>query len=319
VIPVLQLLSVTMVGAGIALVATGVSRMMAVRNAALRELLESELDEPTRPPKEISELMERAGAFTERALGQSPTIGKVKFKLIQAGSSVKAGEFGALLAAATLVVAVLTFLAAGSVLAAIGVVIVLPLLAMARLSSKARRRVFRLESQLPEALQLIAGSLDAGTSLLLGMELAGAEGELPLAAEFARVVAESSVGRPLLESLEAMAQRIGSSDITWTVKAIRIQHQTGGRLADTLRVLADFMHARQEVRGEVRALSAEARISGKLLVGMPIALAAFLFATRREYVDPLFSTLPGRFLLAGSAVSLVIGHVWMKRLGRVEV
>ncbi|HEX2179300.1 MAG TPA: type II secretion system F family protein [Actinomycetota bacterium] len=315
----IQLAAILFIGLGIAVGSYGLSRMMAFRNAALRELLESELDEPTKPPKDISDLMERAGAFTERALGESPAAGKVRFKLIQAGSPMKAGEFGALLAVGTLVAAALTFLVSGSLLPATGVAVVLPMLSMARLSSKARRRVAKMESQLPEVLQLIAGSLDAGTSLLLGMELAGAEGEAPLSEEFARVVAESAVGRPLLESLDAMAQRIGSADISWTVKAIRIQHQTGGRLADTLRVLAEFMHARQEVRGEVRALSAEARISGKLLIGMPIALGVFLFVTRREYVDPLFSTVPGQVALAASAVSLLIGHLWMKKLGRVEV
>ncbi|HVL50008.1 MAG TPA: type II secretion system F family protein [Actinomycetota bacterium] len=315
----IQLLAMVFVGAGIALGAYGLSRYLGDRNTALRELLEAELEAPTKPPQDISDLMERAGAFAERALGQTQAVGRVRFKLIQAGSSIQAGEFGALLALGTLVVAALLLLITGSILLSLAAVVFMPLFAMSRLNSKARKRVMKMESQLPEALQLIAGSLDAGTSLLLGMELAGEEGEAPLSTEFARVVAESAVGRPLIEGLEAMVQRIGSKDIAWTVKAIKIQQQTGGKLADTLRVLADFMHARQEVRGEVRALSAEARISGKILIGMPIGLAAFLFLTRREYIEPLFITGPGRALLGAACVSLLFGHMWMKRLGRVEV
>ncbi len=315
----MQLLSVVFIGTGIALGAYGLSRHLADRNAALRELLESELETPTKPPQDISDLMERAGAFAERALGQTQAGGRVRFKLIQAGSTIRAGEFGALLALGTLVTAALLLLITRSPLPPLGALVLVPLVAMSRLSSKARKRVAKLESQLPEALQLIAGSLDAGTSLLLGMELAGEEGDAPLATEFARVVAESAVGRPLIEGLEAMVQRIGSKDIAWTVKAIRIQQQTGGKLADTLRVLADFMHARQEVRGEVRALSAEARISGKILIGMPILLAAFLFVTRREYIEPLFTTSPGRTMLGAACIALLIGHLWMKKLGKVEV
>lgn len=315
----IQFLSAVLVGLGIALGAYGYHRLGSDRDTALRELLESELESPTKPPKDISDLMERAGAFTDRAIGQSPAAGKVRMRLIQAGSTMKAGELGAVMAMATLIIATLTFFIAGSVWPALGVLVVVPYIVMSRLKSKARKRVAKMESQLPEVLQLIAGSLDAGTSLLLGMELAGEEGDAPLATEFARVVAESGVGRPLLESLEAMGDRIGSRDITWTVKAITIQHQTGGRLADTLRVLAEFMHARQEVRGEVRALSAEARISGKILIGMPILLAIFLFFSRREYIEPLFSTGMGRVMLTASAFSLFIGQLWMKQLAKVEV
>ena len=315
----MQLLAMVSVGAGIALLAYGFLRQVSERKAALRELLESELDSPTRTPQDISELMERAGAFAERALGRTPAVGRVRFKLVQAGSNIRAGEFGTLMAVGTLVAAALLLVIFRSPLPPLGALAIIPLAAMSRLNAKARKRVAKLESQLPEALQLIAGSLNSGTSLLLGMELAGEEGEAPLATELSRVVAESAVGRPLLEALEAMSERIGSKDIAWTVKAIKIQHQTGGKLADTLRVLADFMHARQEVRGEVRALSAEARISGKILIGMPIALGSFLFLTRREYIAPLFSTTLGHVMLGGACIGLVLGHLWMKKLGKVEV
>ncbi len=315
----IQILSLLLIGGGIVLGAYGYSRHLADRNAALKELLETELDEPTRSPQDISELMERAGAFAERAMGQSPAAGKVRFRLTQSGSTLRAGEFGAMTGLAAVVGALLAFVIVGSAWPGLAALIVIPLIAMSRLKSKAAKRVALLESQLPEALQLIAGSLDSGTSLLLGMELAGSEGEAPLADELARVVAESAVGRPMLEALDAMAERIGSKDIAWTVKAIRIQHQTGGRLADTLRILADFMHSRQEVRGEVRALSAEARISGKILIFMPISIAAFLYTTRYDYVQPLFTTGPGNVMLGGACLGLVLGHVTMKKLSKVEV
>ena len=315
----MQLASILLIGAGFVVCAIGMSKGATDRNAALRELLDKELDVPTRSPQDLSKLMEKAGAYADRAMGQSQAVGKVRFWLIQSGSTLKSGEFGAMVAMGALVVAALLYLFTDSIIGALVGLVVIPMLANSRLKSKAAKRVAKLESQLPETLQLIAGSLDSGTSLLLGMELAGAEGESPLADELARVVAESSVGRPLLEGLEAMSERIGSKDISWTVKAIRIQHQTGGKLADTLRILADFMHTRQEVRGEVRALSAEARISGKILIIMPISIAVFLYLTRREYIAPLFDTLPGNFMLAAAALGLLLGHIAMKKLSKVEV
>ncbi|CAN5887129.1 type II secretion system F family protein [soil metagenome] len=315
----MQIFSMLLIGGGIALGAYGYSRHTADRNAALKELLELELNKPTKSPQDISELMEKAGAFAERAMGQSPAAGKMRFRLTQSGSNLRVGEFGAMTGLAAVVVALLAFLITGSPWMALAGLIIVPLISMSRLKSKAAKRVALLESQLPETLQLIAGSLDSGTSLLLGMELAGSEGEAPLAEELARVMAESAVGRPMLEALDAMAERIGSKDIAWTVKAIRIQHQTGGRLADTLRVLADFMHSRQEVRGEVRALSAEARISGKILIFMPISIAGFLYMTRYDYVEPLFTTGAGNVMLGGACLGLLLGHLMMKKLARVEV
>jgi tight adherence protein B len=132
-------------------------------------------------------------------------------------------------------------------------------------------------------------------------------------------VAETKVGRPLLESLDAMADRAGSRDLDWTVEAIRIQYETGGKLADTLRVLGDFMRARQEVRGEVRALSAEARLSAKVLTALPILIAAFFFLFRRAYFAPLYATSTGRVMLAVGAAGILVGSWWMRRLVRVEV
>ena len=250
---------------------------------------------------------------------RSQAVGKVRFRLIQSGSTLRSGEFGAMVAMGSLIIAALAYLLTDSIIAPLIGLVAVPMLALSRLKSKAAKRVEKLESQLPETLQLIAGSLDSGTSLLLGMELAGAEGESPLSDELARVVAESAVGRPLLEGLDAMSERIGSKDIAWTVKAIRIQHQTGGKLADTLRILADFMHTRQEVRGEVRALSAEARISGKILIVMPLSIAAFLYLVRREYIAPLFDTLPGNIMLGAASLGILLGHITMKKLAKVEV
>lgn len=313
------LIPVLVTGGGIAAITYGVSLLRNSRNAALNELLEMQIDEPTKTPQELSALMERAGAFTEKALDRIPMAEKFRRLMVRSGSSISAGEFGGRLMFGTLFTAMLILMLTGSVLAAVGVVVAVPVIAVGYLLRKARKRVQLLESQLPEVLQLVAGALDSGTSLLTAFELAAQEGDAPLSDELGRVVGEAAVGRPLLEALEAMAGRIGSTDFAWTAKAIRIQHQTGGRLADTLKILAEFMQARVEVRGEIRALSAEARFSGKVLTGMPIVVGGVLFAIRRDYVMPLLTEPAGRLMLAASAVGIVMGHFWMKKMGRVEL
>lgn len=313
------LLAALFVGAGLLLVTYGILQRSAGRKEHLRQLLEVELENPTKSPEALSDLMHKAGIFAEKAMGKTPTAASLKGQLAQAGSNLKVGEWVAMVAMAAVVLGFVVGFLGDSFLVGLIMAVATPPLALLQMKSKARKRLLKLESQLPGVLQLLAGSLDSGSSLLLALELAGEEGDPPLAIELNRVVAETRVGRPLLESLEAMADRIGSKDISWTVEAIRIQQQTGGKLADTLRVLAEFMRARQEVRGEVRALSAEARISGKVLIGMPIVIGTFLFFVRRSYLDPLLTTTFGQFMLGAAVVGMVLGSLWMRRLVQVEV
>jgi Flp pilus assembly protein TadB len=313
------ILAVIFVLLGVGMVAYGISLRGTARRERLRELLDAEMVEPSRSPDALAELVERAGAYAERAFGKTSWAERVRVSLEQAGWSLKAGEFGAILAISSIGIAALVAAVTRSFAGALIAVVAVPIVAVLWLDAKGRRRLLKMEAQLPSVLQLIAGSLDSGASLLLALELAGAEGNPPLAPELTRVVAETRVGRPLIDSLEAMAERIGSRDISWTVEAIRIQQLTGGRLADTLRVLADFMRTRLEVKGEVRALSAEARISGKVLTGLPLVIGAFLFLFRRDYLEPLIETGGGRIMLLVAAGGIILGTIWMRRLVRVEV
>lgn len=312
-------LAAVFVGAGLLMVVFGIFQRSSGRREELRQLLEIELEEPTKSPEALSELMEKAGAYAERAMGKTATAVSLRGRLTQAGSNLKAGEFIAIIAVAAAAVALLAGSLANSFLIGLIMAAITPLVGMVYLKNKARKRLIMLEGQLPAVLQLLAGSLDSGSSLLLALELAAEEGDAPLATELSRVIVETRVGRPLLESLEAMADRIGSKDISWTVEAIRIQHQTGGKLADTLRILAEFMRARLEVRGEVRALSAEARISGKILIALPIGIGAFLFFFRRGYLDPLLSTTVGQLMMGGAVLGMILGTLWMRKLVQVEV
>jgi tight adherence protein B len=275
--------------------------------------------EPTKSPEALSELMERAGAYAERVVGETMTASKLRERLTQAGSSLKVGEYLTILACFSALFGIIGVFLTQSLLVGLLLAAATPLFGLVYLKSKAQKRLQTIEAQLPAVLQLLAGSLDSGSSLLLAMELAGEEGDPPLSTELKRVIAETRVGRPVLEALEAMALRVGSRDVSWTVEAIRIQHQTGGKLADTLRVLADFMRTRVEVRGEIRALAAEAKISGKVLTFLPIGIGAFLFMFRRNYLEPLYSTGLGKLMIVAAVVGMTVGALWMRRMTQVEV
>jgi tight adherence protein B len=307
------------VGIGMFAIVMGLAARARSRQDMLNSLLEAELAEPSGTPEALTELMSKAGVFAERMLGRTSAAGRLELMLSRAGWSLRPGEFMTVTAVSAFGAGAFGWLVSRHLLIGLLVAAVWTFVFAWIVARKGHTRIRQIEEQLPTVLQLLSGSLDAGSSVLHAFELVVEEGDPPLSKEFARVVTETKVGRPLLESLEALAARIGSRDLDWTVEAIRIQHTTGGKLADTLRVLADFMRARLEVRGEVRALSAEARLSAKVLTLLPIVIGLFFFFFRRGYFQPLYTTGVGKAMLVAGAIGIVLGSVWMRRLVRVEV
>jgi tight adherence protein B len=131
-------------------------------------------------------------------------------------------------------------------------------------------------------------------------------------------VSETELGKPVVDALESSAHRTEVRDLVWVVQAIRIQQSVGGKLADLLQTLADFMRARQEIRREVEVLTAEGRMSAKVLAVLPIFLFVLLQAINPGYLDPM---LHGWHLavLLGAAGWMVVGVIVMFRTLRLEV
>jgi tight adherence protein B len=316
---VIVYLAALLVAVGILAVAWGLASGEKAGRQSLAQMLDLERVDPTQSPQTLVALMERAGALADRAFKGTATSTKLQASLASSGVKLRPGEFGVLSAGAGLLGALLSL---PFVPLVISVVILggLPLAIYYWMIRKGKKRRIALENQLPTVLQLLAGSLDSGASMLHAMEIVAQEGKGPLADEFARVVVETEVGRPMLDSLQAMADRCASQDLDWTVEAIRIQYTSGGSLSETLRTLAEFMRARVEIRGEVRALSAEARLSGKVLTGLPLLVGGFLMLFRPDYVAPLYQTGTGRMMLVGAGSGMLTGTLWMQRIiKKVEV
>jgi tight adherence protein B len=316
---VIAYLAALLVAGGIIAVAWGLASREKAGRQSLVQLLDLERVDPTQSPQTLVALMERAGALADRAFKGTATSSKLQASLASSGVKLRPGEFGVVSAGVGLLGALLS-LPFVPLVFSVAILGGLPLAIYYWMIRKGKKRRIALENQLPTVLQLLAGSLDSGASMLHAMEIVAQEGNAPLADEFARVVVETEVGRPMLDSLQAMADRCASQDLDWTVEAIRIQYTSGGSLSETLRTLAEFMRARVEIRAEVRALSAEARLSGKVLTGLPLLVGGFLMLFRPDYVAPLYQTGTGRMMLVGAGSGMLTGTLWMQRIiKKVEV
>jgi tight adherence protein B len=187
------------------------------------------------------------------------------------------------------------------------------------LSLKISRRRAAFGDQLPDVLQLVAGSLQSGFSLPQALNAVVRENSQPAADEFSRALAETRIGRELEVALDRVADRMNSTDLHWTVMALRIQRQVGGNLVEVLRTTVVTMRERSQLRRHVKALSAEGRLSAYILIAMPLLIGAWLFLGRRSYVHPLYTTAFGLVMLTGAAILMAAGSLWMRALIKVEV
>jgi Flp pilus assembly protein TadB len=187
------------------------------------------------------------------------------------------------------------------------------------LNTRIRRRRNAFRDQLPDVLQLVAGSLRSGFSLPQALGAVVREDTQPSAAEFSRALAETRIGIELETALDQVAARMDSTDLRWMVMAIRIQREVGGNLAEVLRNTVATMRERSYLHRHVRSLSAEGRLSAYVLIALPILLGAWLFLTDRAYLSPLYSTPLGIVVLFFACGLFVIGVLWMRAVIKVEV
>jgi tight adherence protein B len=243
----------------------------------------------------------------------------LRIKLDRAGMSLRTGEFvagSALLVLAGYLASTLLF---GSVWVGMIFGILGGVLPLVVLSFKMGRRSKRMHAQLPDVLSILASSLRAGHSFLQSLDLVGQEIGEPSSVEYRRLLAELRLGRELNESLDAMAVRIGSEDFKWAIVAVKIQREVGGNLAEILDTVADTLREREAVRGQIKALSAEGRLSMYLLCGLPFAVAGYMMLVNPEYLSLLWTTKMGLVMLAIGGALMALGIIWMRKVVKIDV
>jgi tight adherence protein B len=193
----------------------------------------------------------------------------------------------------------------------------------------ARRRNSRLgafNKQLPDTITLIANALRAGSSFLQAIELVVRESRPPISTEFARVIREVNLGLPFEQALENMVRRVRSDDLELMATAISIQHQVGGNLAEILDSIAYTIRERVRIKGEIRTLTAQQRMSGYVVGFLPIGLAAFLFIAAPGFMEPMFANPPdvlglpaGVVIMMFGGFMMFMGFMFIRRIVDIEV
>ncbi|MDQ1703158.1 MAG: tight adherence protein [Frankiaceae bacterium] len=244
----------------------------------------------------------------------------LRLKLDAAGLPFRPGEWVILHLGVTFGAAlVLLAISGGKPIPALVGLLIGALLPGAYLSTKQTARKSKFAGQLAGVLQMVAGSLSAGFSLPQAFDTAAREGAAPMSAELSRALIQARLGMPLEDALEAVGERMGSTDFEWVVMAIRIQRDVGGNLAEVLNTVAETLRERDRLRRQVKTLSAEGRLSAYVLFALPLFMAVYMLVVRPEYISVLWHTSIGLAMLLVGVGLQALGAFWLKKVATVEV
>ncbi|QGN33307.1 type II secretion system F family protein [Microlunatus sp. Gsoil 973] len=233
--------------------------------------------------------------------------------LEEAGIHRRWQEFAALLVIGTVFAGALGLLLGGIPLALIFAITV-PLVTRLWLGARIRRRQRAFADQLEDSLQLLSSSLRAGHSMLQALNSVAREAEAPTSEEFTRIINQTRVGREVSDALEDTSRRMQSDDFGWVTQAIAINREVGGNLAEVLDAVGATIRERAQIRGQVKSLAAEGKISAYVLIALPLGVAAFLLLTQPAYLAPFTSSLLGYGLIGVSAVMMIAGTLWLRKV-----
>ena len=181
------------------------------------------------------------------------------------------------------------------------------------------RRLRDFNRRLPDTLSLLSNALKAGLSLPQAVEAVAKNSSPPISEELDRVVREMKLGMSTAQSLTNMVRRVGSEDFDLIVTAISIHSSVGGNLARILDSISSTIRQRVNVKGQIRALTAQARASGWVITLLPFVVAGILYVITPSYFRVMVTQTAGRVLLALALLSIVIGNYFVRRITNFKV
>ena len=187
------------------------------------------------------------------------------------------------------------------------------------LHMKRGSRLKRFAGQLSDAMELVARALRAGHSLAAGMHVVAEEMPAPVCKEFGRVYEEQNLGIPLEDALQSMCDRVPNLDLKFFVTSVAIQRQTGGDLAEILDRIGHVIRERFKILGQVKALTAEGRLSGVVLIALPIGLFLMMMYMKPDYIELLWKDPMGVNMSIGAVVLMLLGSFAIKKIVDIKV
>lgn len=260
---------------------------------------------------------ERLTGVANRFLKSHDQSGTVDRTLDAAGLDIRAGEALVMLGTALVGAGLVGSLMFGTITAA-SIVVSLALLAIAMINLRVHKRRNAFADQLQTTISIMTGSLRSGRGLPQAIEMVAQEAPSPTCDEFRRVVIESRVGRDPVAALDAVAERMANIDLEWISQAIAVNRELGGDLIELLENVARTVRDRNRIGQQVRSLSAEGRLSGWVMLALPVLMYAYLRIVNPDYIELLHTTQTGIIASVAAVIAMVVGGLWIRKLVNIK-
>lgn len=186
-------------------------------------------------------------------------------------------------------------------------------------NNKKKSRTAKINAQLVDLLGLIANSLKSGYGLMQSFEFAARQMLPPISLEIRRMLREANLGQSAEAALNGLGERIESNDLDMVLTAINIQRAVGGNLAEILDKVGATMRERERIRGEISTLTAQQKMTGVVIGGLPVFMFAIFMVMNPGYMGLLFAETAGQVILGVSVLLEVVGYLVMKRIMAIEI
>lgn len=286
-----------------------------------QELVEERLGETgkKREPKEKKGKRESVvGAAVDRAVAGRGFAQNLATQLARANLKWTVGEFIMMTVIVSVGAGLLFFAMKRIVFVPVGIVggFFLPRI---YLSSRTSKRLKNFNDQLGDALNLMVNSLRAGYSTMQAMEVISDEMPIPISEEFGRVVMELQLGVPFDTAMANLLRRMPSADMDLVITAMSVQREVGGNLAEVLDAISFTIRERVRIKGEVKAMTSQGRITGYVITALPFALGGFIYMVNPGFMSPLITDPCGWIMLGISLVMIGLGYFVMNKIVSIEV
>ena len=290
------------------------NRIDSYANSATDKNLEAKLDGKEKKKSILSSL---SGFISKISSGRR--FGELfDQKLKRAGMSLKGTEFIFMHITLVIISTFVTLLLTKNIALMLVIVMVVIFLPFLFINFKTGQRLKKFDEQLPDTLQLVEGALKAGYSLNQSLAMVIEETKPPISEEFKITLSEIRIGLNEKEALENMSTRINSELFSWVVKAINIQREVGGNLAEIMDIIANTIREKDRVLRQIKALVSEGKLSAYVLIGLPIVIAIILSIINRSYISVLVTTKMGMGMLALAIVLMITGIMWILKIIKIE-
>lgn len=187
------------------------------------------------------------------------------------------------------------------------------------INSRKKERVKLFDSQLSEGITIISNSLKAGYSFFQAIAVVTEETKDPFSKEFKKMIKEMSLGIPEEDSLRSLMKRMESEDLKLIINAILIQKDVGGNLSEILDNISETIRERQKIKNELKTLTAQGRLSGVIVMLIPVLLGGTIYLFNKEYIMLLFTTTAGIIMITVSVINQLIGFLIIRKIISIEM